>query len=123
MSQNLRRQLQAGLRQFAESRFTDESALMMKRFFSVSLAIFSFLCLVVATERRAYAYVDPGSSVMALQAAASALAAAGFFLRNRIKALFTRKKSEQSDPSQSKAVKPALILPVTGRKNDSRNAA
>jgi len=85
----------------------------MKRFLAVSLAIFSCLCLVVATERRAYAYVDPGSGFMALQAAASVMAAAGYFLRSRIKALFMRNK-----PS-----KPTLVLPVSARKNDSRNAA
>ena len=100
----------------------------MKRFLSVSLAIFSCLCLVVATERRAYAYVDPGSSVMALQAVASMMAATGFFLRKRIKALFTRNKSAQADAVESptpqgKAVKPTLVLPVNAHKNDSRNAA
>jgi len=84
----------------------------MKRFLSVSLAIFSCLCLVVATERRAFAYVDPGSGFMALQAIASVMAATGYFLRTRIKALFTRK-----------ADKPTLVLPVNAQKNDSRNAA
>ena len=85
----------------------------MKRFVSVSLAIFTCLCLMVATERRAYAYVDPGSGFLALQAIASVTAAAGYFLRTRIKALFTRPK----------VAKPTLVLPVTAHKNDSRNAA
>jgi hypothetical protein len=88
----------------------------MKRFVSVLLAIFSCLCLMVATERRAYAYVDPGSGFMALQAAASVMAAAGYFLRTKIKALFTRGKAD-------KPAKPTLVLPVAARKNDSRNAA
>ena len=85
----------------------------MKRFLSISLAIFSCLCLVVATERRAYAYVDPGSGFMALQAIASVTAAAGYFLRTRIKALFTRNKA--------KPEKPTLVMPVTLGKNDSRS--
>jgi len=85
----------------------------MKRFLSVSLMIFSCLCLVVATEHRAYGYVDPGSGFLALQSIASVLAATGFFLRNRIKTFFTRKKAD----------KPTLVLPVGARKNDSRNAA
>jgi hypothetical protein len=89
---------------------------MMKRFLSVSLAIFSCLCLVVATERRAYAYVDPGSGFLMLQSMASVMAAAAYFLRQRIKALFTRKS-----PSK-KANKPTLVLPVA-QKTDSRNAA
>jgi hypothetical protein len=93
----------------------------MKRFVSVAsvfLGIFSCLCLVVATERRAYAYVDPGSGFMALQAIASVMAAAGYFLRTRIKTLFTRSK-----PANKKSDKPTLLMPVTARKNDSRNAA
>jgi hypothetical protein len=85
----------------------------MKRFLSISLAILSCLCLMVATERRAYAYVNPGSGFMALQAIASVMAAAGFSFRTRIKALFTRSKPE----------KPTLILPVSTRKNDTRNAS
>ena len=90
----------------------------MKRFLSVSLMIFSCLCLVVATERRAYAYVDPGSGFLVLQSMASVMAAAGFFLRRRIMALFTRSKSPTD-----KVEKPTLVLPVAARKNDSRNAA
>jgi len=88
--------------------------MMKKRFVSVAsgvLAIFSCLCLMVATEHRAYAYVDPGSGFMALQAIASVMAAAGYFLRTRIKALFTR----------SKPAKPTLVLPVALGKNDSRS--
>jgi hypothetical protein len=88
----------------------------MKRFLSFSLAIFTCLCLMVATEHRAYAYVDPGSGFLALQSIASIMAATGYFLRNRIKALFTRSQPE-------KAEKPTLVLPVAARKNDSRNAA
>jgi hypothetical protein len=94
----------------------------MKRFRSVAsvfLAIFSCLCLVVATERRAYAYVNPGDGFMALQAIASVMATAGYFFRMRIKSLFTRK----DDKAIKKSDKPTLVLPVTARKNDSRNAA
>lgn len=80
---------------------------------SVSLTIFSCLCLVVATERRAYAYIDPGSGFLALQSIASVMAAMGYFLRRRIMSLFTRNKTK----------KPTLVLPVSVRKNDSRNAA
>jgi len=88
--------------------------MMKRRFVSVAtgfLAIFTCLCLMVATEHRAYAYVDPGSGFMALQAIASVMAAAGYFLRTRIKALFTR----------SKPAKPTLVLPVALGKNDSRS--
>jgi hypothetical protein len=65
----------------------------MKRFFSFSLAVFCCVCLLVATERRALAYIDPGSGILALQSAASVMAAVGYFMRRRILALFGKKPS------------------------------
>jgi hypothetical protein len=67
----------------------------MKRLLTVSLAIASCLCLIVATERRAYAYADPGSGYMALQAIGIVMSAVFYSLRTRIKALFTRKKTNK----------------------------
>ena len=60
----------------------------------VSFAVFSLtcLCFLLATERQALAYVDPGSGLLALQSFASVIAAAGFVLRRRIVNLFSRKK-------------------------------
>jgi hypothetical protein len=84
----------------------------MKRLISLSLTIFTCLCLVVATERRAMAYVDPGSGLLALQSLASVMAAAGFFLRKRIMGLFTRKKPLTT-----------IAPPVSVRKEDTRHAA
>jgi hypothetical protein len=85
---------------------------LMKRLISVSLTVFSCLCLLLATERRAMAYVDPGSGLLALQSVGSLLAAAGFFLRRRIMGVFGKKKPMTS-----------VISPVTVRKEDSRNTA
>lgn len=84
----------------------------MKRLISSSLAVFVCVCLLIATERRAMAYVDPGSGLLAIQSIASVFAAVGFFLRRRIMGLFGRKK-----PASDVAV------PVATRKEDSRNAA
>jgi hypothetical protein len=86
--------------------------LLMKRLISVSLTVFFCFCLMLATERRAMAYVDPGSGLLALQSIGSMLAAAAFFLRRRIMGLFNKKK-----PLASAAAR------VTVRKEDSRNAA
>jgi hypothetical protein len=47
---------------------------------------------MMATEHRAYAYVDPGSGLLAIQSMFAALGAAVYFLRRRISALFGRKK-------------------------------
>ena len=84
----------------------------MKRLVSFSLTVFTCVCLLLATERRALAYVDPGSGLLALQSLASIVAAAGYFLRRRIVGLFTIKKPPTG-----------VVLTVTVRKDDSRNAA
>jgi hypothetical protein len=89
----------------------------MKRLISVSLTIFCCACLMLATERRAMAYVDPGSGLLALQSIGSMLAAAGFFMRRRIMGLFNKKKPLAS-------AEPRLTESrLTGRKEDSRNVA
>lgn len=71
------------------------------------LAIASFVlgcvmcaCLLIATEQRAMAmYVDPGSGLLALQSAASVVAAAAFFLRKKIRTAFGfRHKREEYAP-------------------------
>jgi hypothetical protein len=84
----------------------------MKRLLSLSLAVFTCLCLIVASERRAYGYINPGDGLLAIQSIASVAAAAGYFMRSKIKALFTRTKPAET-----------TVLPVSVRKNDSRNAA
>jgi hypothetical protein len=91
---------------------TRSEVLLVKRLIPLSLTVFSCLCLLLATERRAMAYVDPGSGLLAIQSIGSLLAAAGFFLRRRIMGLFNKKK-----PLASAAP------PVAVRKEDSRNTA
>ena len=64
----------------------------MKRFFlSALLAVFTAYCVMVATARPAYGYVDPGSGFLAVQTIASVAAAFGYFLRRRIRTLFSKK--------------------------------
>jgi hypothetical protein len=89
----------------------------MKRLISMCLTVFCCACLMLATERRAMAYVDPGSGLLALQSIGSILAAAGFFMRRRIMGLFNKKKPLES--AESRLVDSRLA----GRKEDSRNAA
>ena len=62
------------------------SAVTVAMFFSLSLAL----------ERRAYAYVDPGSGLLMLQAAGTVVTGVLFTLRRRIKSLFTRTPSSLS---------------------------
>jgi hypothetical protein len=84
----------------------------MKRLIPFCLTVFTCICLLLATERRALAYVDPGTGLLALQSLASVMAATAYFLRKRIVGIFTKKK-----PSAG------VVLPVAVRKDDSRNAA
>lgn len=56
-------------------------------------------CLCLGLERRAYAYVDPGSGLLMLQAAGTVLTGVLFTLRKRIKSLITRNK-----PAETQAV-------------------
>ncbi len=60
----------------------------MKKLASVSLTVFIFLCMIGATERTAYAYVDPGSGLLALQSFAAVAASFGYFMRRKIRTLF-----------------------------------
>jgi len=62
----------------------------MRNAISFSLAFFICFCLFIATERRAYAYIDPGSGLLTLQAVASFIAGCGYFLRRKIRNLFSR---------------------------------
>ncbi len=59
--------------------------------------------LSLGLERRAYAYVDPGSGLLMLQAAGTILTGVLFTLRRRIKILFTRSKQEKPTDTASPA--------------------
>ena len=85
---------------------------LMKRLMAVTLTLFCCLSLMLATERRAMAYVDPGSGLLAVQSIGSMLAAAGFFLRRRIMRLFHKEQPVSSADS-----------PQVAKREDSRNAA
>ena len=56
------------------------------------LQIFSVVLILVgavlASERPAYGYADPGTGLLAVQAAGSALVATGWYLRRKIYSLF-----------------------------------
>ncbi len=68
------------------------------------LKYFAVICalaftLSVAFERRAYAYVDPGSGLLLLQSLSAMVTGALFYLRKRIKALIFRSRLEKSLPA------------------------
>jgi len=66
------------------------------------LRIFPLLLILVGAtllfERPAYAYADPGTGLLAIQAVGSALVAGGWYLRRKIYSLFHR-----GDPPKAEA--------------------
>jgi hypothetical protein len=72
-----------------------EVNLRLKILYSL-VTIAMFLSLSLAFEHRAYAYVDPGSGLLMLQAAGTVLTGVLFTLRRRIKSLFTRNRPADS---------------------------
>ena len=66
------------------------------KYLALSAAL--FLALAGALEQRSYAYVDPGSSLLIFQTLSAIVTGAIFYLRRRIKALFTRQS--RSKPAE-----------------------
>ena len=70
----------------------------MKTLLRVPAIVLILLGLVLLFERPAYAYVDPGTGLLAIQAVGSALAAGGWYLRRRIVSLLRRDEPAKLDP-------------------------
>ena len=75
-------------------------------------SILTGICLVVASERRAWGYVDPGSGLIALQGIASVAAAYAYYIRRRIRTFFSRKNEQ-----------PPVVLPVTSKPGEPSELA
>ncbi len=52
------------------------------------------------SERPAYGYTDPGTGLLALQAAGSALVATGWYLRRKLHTLFRSREQAELDPAR-----------------------
>jgi len=76
----------------------------MKRLISVSLSVVMIFCLLLATDRRAFGYVDPGSGLIALQTAASIAVASLYAVRRRIRRYFTTDKKAAPAVRPSKSI-------------------
>ena len=81
---------------------SDRPKLLKKliRFTLPLLAIFQILALLVASEKPAQAYVDPGSGLLVFQVLGSMVAGALYFLRYRIRKLFGL-KTDESNPAKT----------------------
>lgn len=67
------------------------------KYFAVTAAL--FVALSFCFERPAYAYVDPGSSLLIFQSISAIVTGAIFYFRRKIKALFTRSSADATDVS------------------------
>jgi len=70
----------------------------MKVFQILSVALILVGSLLIF-ERPAYAYADPGTGLLAVQAAGSALVATGWYLRRKIYSLFRSGDETQHEPN------------------------
>ena len=84
----------------------------MKRLISSSLTLLITFLLLVATDRRAWGYVDPGTGLIALQTIASVGAAYVYVIRRRIRSFFAHKDSAVT-----------VALPVAAESAESRKIA
>ncbi len=62
----------------------------MRLFLRIFPLVLIFAGALLVFERPAYAYADPGTGLLAIQAVGSALVAGGWYLRRKIYALFHR---------------------------------
>lgn len=68
---------------------------MRLRILYSAVTVAMLFSLALALEPRAYAYIDPGSGLLMLQAAGTVLTGVLFTLRRRIKLLFHRSKPKE----------------------------
>ncbi len=73
------------------------SRMKLLNIFPVVLILFGAALLF---ERPAYAYADPGTGLLAVQAAGSALVATGWYLRRKLYALFHSDDTRRYEPGQ-----------------------
>jgi hypothetical protein len=66
---------------------------------STAFVVIMFLTVSVAFERRAYAYTDPGSGLLAVQYLFSIAAGALFYFRRSLARLF-RSRSRENPPDK-----------------------
>jgi hypothetical protein len=63
------------------------------RYYAVTLIL--FVAILSCTTHAAYAYVDPGSGLLAYQSITAFLTGLMFYFRRRLKVLFLRERSDE----------------------------
>jgi hypothetical protein len=77
----------------------------MRKLLQVTPIVLFFVGAALLFERPAYAYADPGSGLLAIQAVGSALVASGWYLRKKIYAFLYRDGKVKHQPVELPAVK------------------
>jgi hypothetical protein len=65
------------------------------KYLAVSLAL--FVCLGLSMERRAYAYTDPGSTLLVFQSLSAIFSGGLFYFRKRLKSLIVKSKQPEKE--------------------------
>lgn len=65
-----------------------------------AVTVLFFLALGSSLERPAYAYVDPGSSLLIFQSLSAMVTGVLFYFRRRLKALLSRTPADSSTTSE-----------------------
>ena len=86
---------------------------MTKRAKLAILSLLLFVTLSFSLERQAHAYVDPGSSLLLFQSFSAIVSGVLFYFRRRIKTLFTRGKSTDSESLPSSVAAPSVSSSIS----------
>jgi len=71
----------------------------MRKLLQIIPLVIIFVGAALFFERPAYAYADPGTGLLAIQAAGSALIATGWYLRRKIYDLLHRGGADKHQPA------------------------
>jgi hypothetical protein len=77
----------------------------MKKLLQAFSVLFTLAGVLLVSQRPAYAYVDPGSGLLAVQVIGASLVSAGWFLRRKINALLRWSAKAKQQPEESLVAK------------------
>jgi len=78
---------------------------MMKKLLQIFPILLMVAGAMLLSERPAYAYADPGTGLLAIQAVGSALVASGWYLRKRIYSLLHLSSVARQERAETRATK------------------
>ena len=88
-----------------------ESPVSRRRLFQLFSVVLILVGAALLFERPAYAYADPGTGLLAVQAAGSALVATGWYLRRKIYSLFHSSDAAAPESDKQSAVADGEDMP------------